>query len=237
MTRLDMRVRIAQLLGLKLGDGAFGDPFSMDNALNRVCDEFAGPGMDCYWTSETSDVVADQAEYCAPNMYKLLGAYWLDANDDWKPLLPTTPQKLDRISWYWRNAPSSEFLIYIAFEGPSRYTLFPSPNYSTSGGLKFEGYAQTNASGISTWANDTTACPLPNWCHEAVAYGAAVEIATSMLASDNQAEASRANRLLPILEQRYRKLRGQAEGAASTFYQDVVRPGLNATWLGWIYSR
>lgn len=237
MTRQDMRVRIAQLLGLKIGDGLYGDPFSMDNALNRVCDEFAGPGMDCYWVSETSDIVANQAEYSAPNMYKLLGAYWLDSTGAWRPLLPTTPQALDSISWYWRNDPASSYPVYIAFEGPSRYVIFPTPNYNMSGGLKFEGYASTNASGISTWAADSTTCPLPSWCHEAIVYGAAIDTAQSMLASDTPADAVKAQRLLPILEARYRKLRGQAEAAASTFYQDVVKVRLNANWLGWIYSR
>ena len=170
--------------------------------------------MDCYWISETVDVVENQAEYSSPNMYKLLGAYWLDPEGRWKPLRPTTPQKMDQVSWNWRNDPAQAFPIYIAFEGVSRYVIYPEPNYSLAGGLKFEGYASTNASGISTWPSGT-----------------------AMHGSDVPSEAAKAVRLAPLVEGRYRQLRGHAEAAASTYYQDVVKVNLNANWLGWIYSR
>lgn len=231
MTRGAMKVRLAQLLGLSLGDGAYGDPFTMDSALNRVTDEFAGPGMDCYWTSETGDITSGQAEYCAPSMYKLKGVYWLDATSKWRVLLPTTPQKLDRASGgNWRNDPSSDTPVYAVFEGANRFLLYPSPNFTRSAAVKFEGYAQTNVSGISTWALDTVECPVPSWCHEAIVYGAAIDVASAMLAGDSKAEADRAGRVLPLLEGRYKRLRGQAESAASTFYQDVVRAGLSSSW-------
>lgn len=236
MTRGAMKVRVAQLLGLAIGDGAYGDPFAMDNALNRVTDEFAGPGMDCNWTSETADIVSGQGEYCAPTMYKLNGAYWLDGTSQWRPLLPTTPQKLDRTNANWRNDPQSDSPIYVVFEGANRFVLYPTPNFSRTGALKFEGYAQTNASGISTWPADTTECPLPSWCHEAIVYGAAMDVASSMLASDSETEASRATRVLPVLEGRYRRLRGQAESAAATFYQDVVKAGLPPAWAVWFLA-
>jgi len=230
MTRGAMKVRVAQLLGLTLGDGAYGDPFTMDSALNRVTDEFAGPGMDCYWTSETGDINAGQAEYCAPTMYKLKGAYWLDATSMWRPLLPTTPQKLDRVSTRWRNDPETDQPVYAAFEGANRFVLYPTPNFDRLAALKFEGYAQTNVSGISTWGLDTVECPLPSWCHEAIVYGTAIEVASSMLAGDASVEVERSSRVMPVLEGRYRRLRGQAESAASTFYQDVVRSGLDPSW-------
>lgn len=235
MTRGAMKVRIAQLLGLSIGDTAFGDPFAIDNALNRVTDEFAGPGMDCYWTSETGDITSGTAEACAPSMYKLKGAYWLDSTSKWQPLYPSTPQKMDRTVSNWRNDPSASTLQYIVFEGVNRFVLYPTPNFTTAGGLKFEGYAQTNVSGISTWAADTAECPLPTWCHEAIVYGAAIELANTMLASDLPTENAKATRVLPVLEGRYKRLRGQAESAASTFYQDVVRAGIAPSWAGWMY--
>jgi len=235
LTRGAIKVRIAQLLGLSIGDSAYGDPFATDSALNRVTDEFAGPGMDCYWTSETGDVTTDQAEYCAPTMYKLKGAYWLDSSSNWQPLYPSTPQKMDLTVSNWRNNPSNSTLQYIVFEGANRFLLYPTPNFTTSSGLKFEGYAQTNVSGISTWAADATECPLPTWCHEAIVYGAAIDMANQMLTSDDDREVQKAIRVLPVLEGRYRRLRGSAESAAATFYQDVVRASLSPAWAYWSY--
>ena len=235
MTRGAIKIRIAQLLGLSIGDSAYGDPFAMDSALNRVTDEFAGPGMDCYWTSETGDVTASQAEYCAPTMYKLKGAYWLDSSSNWQPLYPSTPQKMDRTVSNWRNNQSNATLQYIVFEGANRFVLYPTPNYTLSGGIKFEGYAQTNVSGISTWAADTTECPLPSWCHEAIVYGAVIEMANTMLMSDDDREVAKAKRALDRFDGRYRRLRGQAESAAATFYQDVVRASIAPSWAGWAY--
>src|SRR5665213_2431146 len=96
MTRGAIKSRVAQLLGLTLGDSVLGDPFALDNAIDRVTDEFAGPGMDCYWNSETSDITAGQAEYVSPQMYRIKGAYWLDSSGDWQALVPTTPQLAQR---------------------------------------------------------------------------------------------------------------------------------------------
>lgn len=234
MTRGAMKVRIAQLCGLVLGDHTYSQPFLIDNSLNRVTDEFAGPGMDCYWTSETADITSGQAEYGAPTMYKLNGAYWLDGAGKWTPLLPATPQEMDRQGAGWRNDPSSADPRYIVFEGANRFLLYPTPNFTRSSALKFEGYAQTNVSGVSTWAADTAECPLPSWCHEAIVYGAAVEVAMTMLASDGANDVAKAQRILPLLQMHYRTLRGKAESAAATFSRDVVRAGINAYWKRWV---
>ena len=239
MTRGAMKTRIAQLLGLSIGDGVYGDPFAIDNALNRVTDEFAGPGMDCYWTTETGDITADVAEYAAPTMYKLTGALYLDDAGKWRPLSPISSGAMDRLSLDWRNTSSTANPVFIVFEGSgvNRFLLSPTPNFDRAGGLKFEGYANTNASGISTWAANSSECPLPSWAHEAIVYGAAVDLAGLMLASDDPREAGKASRVLSILDRRYRQLRGHAEGAAATYFQDVVKSSLGSNWLGWLYSR
>lgn len=246
MTRAQIKQRIDQLLGLSLGDSVYGDDFAKNNAINRVTDEFAGPGMDCYWATETASLVdaddggatAAQArgEYCAPTMYKIMGAYWLDSASEWQVLKPTTPQNLDRMYPDWRNADASDTLEYIAFEGVNEVILYPKPGFTRSSALKFEGFAQTNASGISTWAADSASCPLPTWCHDAIALGAAVDMCMSLLASDNDREVKRAQTVLPLLTGRYREARGRAEKAACEHYDRSIRQSLASAWRGWRYG-
>lgn len=235
MTRGAIKERIAQLLNLTLGDYGYSSRFATDNAINRVTDEFAGPGMDCFWDSETYDIVSGTAEYCAPHFYKVKGAYWMGSDSQWRTLTPMTVTQMDRYRPSWRNDASTGDLDIVVFEGVNKFQLYPTPNFSQSGGGKFEGYLQTNATGVSTWAADLTECPLPSWCHEAIALGAAVDIAMTMLGSDTPGEAARAARLLPPIEKRYRQLRGKAERAAAEFYQSTVRPMLSSKWTGWSY--
>jgi hypothetical protein len=191
--------------------------------------------MDCYWSSETADIVASQAEYSCPSMYKVTGAYWLDASGNWCPLRPTTPQQLDTISFSWRTDPATDTPIWIAFEGVNRFVLYPAPNFDRTGGLKFEGYANTNVSGISTWASDTSECPLPTWSHEAIWLAAAQDVAALMLAGDNPGEIGRAQRVMPILVDEARRSRGKAESAASTYHENIVCASRSPFWLYWAY--
>ena len=235
MTRDQMTSRIASLLVLSQDDQAYADPFAIDYALNRVADEFAGPGMDCFYTSETSDLTAEQADYCAPHIYKLTGVYWLDASGNWNVLTPTTPATLDQRGASWRTQTSSANPALAVFEGVNRIQLYPKPNFTRAQALRFEGYAQTSASGISLWPALTAECPLPAWAHDGVIYGAACELAMSMLASNNPQEAAKATRLLPVLEGRYRGLRGKAEKAACDFHAQTVDPRTARAWRGWGY--
>lgn len=237
MTRAAMKTLIARRCGVTIGDAGFSD-FLMDDTLNRVTDTFAGPGMDCFWDTETTGIVASQAEYCAPRAYKVKGAYWLDASGNWTPLIPTTPQKMDRGNAIWRNSTTSDTPIMAVFEGVNRVLLYPTPSFTRASALKFEGFMNTNASGASTWAAETAECPLPSWCHEAIAMGATVGICEAMLASDDPAEVAKASRLLPVWGPEYVKLRGSAEAAACTWWQDAVSSGRIAIapyFAGWSY--
>jgi len=233
MTRGTIKERAFQRCGLTLGDDVFGDPYAVDNALNMVCDTFAGPGMDCYWTSETTDLVSGTAEYCAPQFYKIKSVLWLDSIGNWNCLMPISVADMDRLSFNWRNIDPQSALTYAVFEGCNRITLYPKPNFNQAGGLKIEGYANTNASGISTWATEASECPLPSWCHDAVAYGLAVELDNMMLASDDPRLVARGTRLLPVHMKTYRDLRGSAEKAADEYYTRAVKPFIPAWWARW----
>lgn len=218
MTRGAMKIRIAQLLGLAVGDNAYGDPFAMDNALNRVCDEFAGTGMWLYWASVTNDVASGTAEYPIDDMFKIKSVLWLDGSGNWTPLITTTSQKLDTSYPGWRNLASSATPVYASLEGPNYLVMVPKPNFTRSSALKVEGFAVPSVTSLNAWASDSSECPLPSWTHDAIAVGAAVDILLGMLASENAQEAGRAQRLLPGIEARYRMLRGQAQATSERYY-------------------
>ncbi len=246
MTRGAMKARIAQRLNLVSGEpgSVASDPFAIDNAINRVVDTFAGPGMDCYWTETTAPLVSGTREYALPAMYKLTGAYWLDSAGNWAPLRPTSPQYMDRNWSNWRNDTGSSYCEWIVFEGANRgFVLYPYFNGTatagqTAGGLKFEGYANAIVSGIASWSADTAECPLPSWCHDGIWLGAAMDIAQTMVASDLPAEIAKAQRILGMqgpgsLAHDYRKARGAAESAAATHHQDTVRANMSPYWSAW----
>lgn len=235
MTRGQIKQQAFQRCGLFIGDDVISDPDAVDNLLNYVTDTFAGPGMDCYWAAITTNIVANQSEYSAPAMYKIKSVLWLDLAGNWTALMPTSAADMDRISYMWRNVAPQSTPTWVVFEGVNSVRLYPTPNFSNTAALKFEGFCQTVVSGLSTWATNTSECPLPTWCHNAIMLGLTVELDNMMLASRDPILVTRATLLIDRHQKEYRRERGTVEKAAAKYYADTIKPLIPAWWSKWSF--
>lgn len=234
MTRGAMKVFIRQQLSIYVGGLQSYDDFSMDSAINSITDELAGPGIDCYWNYQTFDIVSGQSDYCASEAYKVTGISWKDALSYWRPLPVKLPETMDKIHPGWRNTPSSAFPRIVIRKGSGWLQLWPTPNFSVDEGIKVEGFMQTNASGVSTWAADSANCPLPTWSHTPICWGAAWLMAMQGLMSVDETVAKRMSMGVDRLEAKWKQQKGIVESAAYSQYDTAANP---STWeaLGYNY--
>ena len=136
--------------------------------INRLADDVA-ERTKCLYTSYTQDIVSAQAEYCASQLIKLKSVRALDAGGRVIPLVLTTAVDYDGYGVNWRTSPSTGTPRLYMTNGLNTATIYPTPNYSTSGGITLEGIGIPGAS----WDADSATCPLPESMHDALAMGAA----------------------------------------------------------------
>lgn len=130
MTRQEIKSAIRLEMGEVLGDEMSGDPFSLDRQINTAADELAR-ATDCHWVTAQTEVTAQVAEYCAPQIYKLKGVFWGDSTGDMNRLVEIFPWDMDRLSSAWRNDSAGDPQWYVV-EGVNRARLYNRPSTSST---------------------------------------------------------------------------------------------------------
>ncbi|HEY3332581.1 MAG TPA: hypothetical protein VGK19_21300 [Capsulimonadaceae bacterium] len=204
MTRNEMRKRVQMMLGEWGGTDGARNPLQLDTWVTAACDELSR-ATDAYYLRDIADIAADQIEYCAPEVYKVMAIYARDQSGETRTLSPMTPQQMDRISRIWRSNPASGPPAFYIAEGTNRFRLYPVPNYDSPNGLTVEGY-MVPASG---WDGDNDECPLPLVAHMGVVFGACRLRIAEMPSPENMAR-------LPLIERMYQESRTRLEREVAT---------------------
>ncbi|MEO7899633.1 MAG: hypothetical protein ABIZ35_05900 [Capsulimonas sp.] len=168
MTRQEMIIQGRDLLGEFFGTAGDADPFAWSRLVSTAADEIAR-ATDCFYTTATADLVAGQAEYCAPQITKVKAVSVYDASGARRTIGSATIASMDGWSAHWRDEAAGTPATWVPM-GLNQIVLYPAPSYAATGGLVVEGYG---VPGVG-WAAMSAACPLPDRAHMAVVYKAAL---------------------------------------------------------------
>ncbi|MES2462073.1 MAG: hypothetical protein V4671_15925 [Armatimonadota bacterium] len=173
MTRGEMIGLSDQLLLAAFGSPFASDPFTPGTLLDVAADEVCKK-TGCFYDVQPTNLVADQALYCAPTIYQIKDIYITDADGNTHELIARTPAEMTR-QWdaSWRDVSAIRIPDYLVYEGTTRVRLAPRPLIS-EGSVVFEGFATTTSkvtgSALHLWPNETDECPLPEDGQMAVVY-------------------------------------------------------------------
>ena len=129
LTRTQIKAAALDLLGEDEGVQGPERAYLLDTWVNTAADEVAR-STDCYYSSVTFDLVAGQAEYAAPQVYKVKAVSWTDSTGAQRLLSPSSPAEMDSRGYNWRNDPLSDPRYYMT-EGASLVRLYPAPSASS----------------------------------------------------------------------------------------------------------
>ncbi len=233
MMRAEMVTRAKAILGETEGTDGDGSPFEWNSLLSQAADDLCR-GTYCFYTSFSLPLVAGQADYCVPPLFKLAGAFLLLGNGTRVKLLEAAKRDVDSLYQQWGYYPGSLLAwpsgplfdyrnaATEALTGPpsvffwdslSNITLYPTPNLPAAGAysLVTEGWATTEGQ----WDLDTDTCPLPARMHPTVIDGAVLLRAAQYPGKAN----------LALIGARYTAARGKAEREAQTFARRQIGGG------------
>lgn len=211
MTRGQIKQRVRVYGRHLFGGDDDRDPFGLDLLVKDVANQIAR-NTDCLVGRRTLDLVQDQQEYCAPDVYRILAVFQVDADtDDYTrlPILWNYERGLDA----WRNEAASHPVEKCAIFGQNRIGLYPTPDAAVTDGLVVEGYAIPgdywvyNSGGTGQTPTEDDECPLPAYSHECLVYGVLAMRARQKM--DMQA--------VQVWDQLYRQHLGEVESNAATF--------------------
>lgn len=135
LTRAQIKQMASHQLREYLASDGAESMMMYDTLVSAAADEIAR-ATDCYAASVGADVVANQAIYCAPNLYKIWGVFWTDSTLNKIQLIETTTRELDdrysnlATSAGWRNAPAGDPIYYYT-RGENIIGLYPTPSTSS----------------------------------------------------------------------------------------------------------
>ena len=218
MMRAEMVTRAKAILGETEGTEGDGSPFEWNSLLSQAADDLCR-GTYCFYTSFSETLVAGQADYCVPPLFKLAAAFLRNpTTGDVRQLIEGTKRDADRLwncgwligggggisSGLRQATPNAQPAAYL-WGALSDLTLFPAPDTATAGAysLVTEGWATTEGQ----WDLDTDVCPLPARMHPTVIDGAVLLRAAQYPGKAN----------LALIGARYTAARGKAEREAQTF--------------------
>ena len=174
MTRAELKQRIRVLGSHLFNTGADQDPFGLDILLIEQANQIAR-ATDCLVGRRYLDLVADEDEYCSPDIYKVRGVFNLQGSDyNRLRTIVFSAQAFDGN----RNDGSASYPDVCAVYGMNRIRLKPAPNAALTNGLMVEGYAQPgniwqyNTSGTidTSVPTEDHECPLPVVAHDCLIY-------------------------------------------------------------------
>lgn len=211
MTRGQIKQRVRVYGRHLFGGDDDRDPFGLDFLVTDVANQVAR-ATDCLVGRRILDLVEDQQEYCAPDVYRIQAVFRVDADTgDYTrlPILWNYERGLDG----WRNEDASHPVEKCAVFGQNRIGVYPTPDAAVTGGLVVEGYAvpgdywEYDVDGVGQAPTENDNCPLPDYSHEAVVYGV-----LAMRAKQKMDMAA-----AQMWDQEYRKHLGEVESNAAMY--------------------
>ena len=174
MTRANLKQRIRVIGGHLFNTGADQDPFGLDLLLIEMANQIAR-STDCLVGRRYLDTVAGQDEYCAPDIYKVRGIYFLD-NGDYKRVRQMNWSTVEFDSR--RNDTTASIPDLVIVYGMNRIRFKPAPTNAITSGVMLEGFMQPgdiwqyNASGTidTSVPTEEHECPLPQVAHDCLVY-------------------------------------------------------------------
>jgi hypothetical protein len=212
MTRAQLKQRIRVLGSHLFNTGADQDPFGLDLLLIEQANQIARQ-TDCLVGRRYLNLVASEDEYCAPDIYKIRGIYYLDGSDY------TRLRQVNFSSKQFddnRNDTTASTPDVCAVYGMNRIRLKPAPSSAVTNGLMVEGYCQPgniwqyNSSGtIDTGVpTEDHECPLPQVAQDCLIYAVLYSRALQMRDANGMA----------MYMQEYRSRLGDVEAFAATYH-------------------
>lgn len=216
MTRGEIKRRV-RLLGRHYFDSDMDiDPFGLDLLITEVTNEIAR-NTDCYWGRRYLDLVANTAEYCASDLYRIKNILAKQTDGDWKRLI--------LIDWYdaknhqYRNSSDKSALPShcMVFEN-IRMRFWPCPSVSLNNHIMLEGWSVPgdiwvyDVNGTPVPMADSQECPLPAIAHDVVVYGVLY----------NKALQQRDAAMVPIYREEYERRQGMVESFSATYARRAV---------------
>lgn len=185
MTLGDIKQKV-RMLGLHhFGSKADQDPFGLEYIIIETANQIARR-TDCLFGRRYLNLVANQSEYCAPDVYRIRGAFLLDSGDYKRiRLIDFSDRRVD----VYRESNSAGVDAAILY-GMNKIGIKPAPTAAVTNGLIIEGYCQPGSvwqydiNGAPVTLVDTHECPLPEVAHDCLVYGTLYMRALQMKDSD-----------------------------------------------------
>lgn len=212
MTRAQLKQRIRVIGGHLFNTGPDQDPFGLDVLLIEMANQIAR-STDCLVGRRYLDTVADEDEYCAPDIYKIRGIYFLQDGDY---------KRLRQMNWSTvqvdarRNDTTATYPDLAIVYGMNKIRLKPAPDSVITSGVMLEGFAQPgniwqyNSSGTidTSVPVEDHECPLPEVSHDCLVYGVLYQRALQL--RDVQG--------MQIYVSEYQRRLGDVEAFAATYH-------------------
>ena len=216
MTRAQLKQRIRVLGGHLFNGMPDQDPFGLDLLLIEMANQIAR-STDCLVGRRYLDTVAGEDEYCAPDIYKIRGIYFLDGSDY---------KRVRQVNWSarifdsQRNNTTSSTPDVVAVYGMNRIRFKPAPDSVITSGVMLEGFMQPgniwqyNASGTidTSVPTEDHECPLPNVAHDCLIYAVLMTRAVQM----------RDQAGIQLYSAEYQRRLGDVEAYAATYHTRAV---------------
>lgn len=198
--------------------GGPSEQLLLDNAADQTAQ-----ASDCYHAEEFTDLVAGQAAYCAPKIYKVTAVYAVDADGHRRRLERLNSVAIARrFGNRWREWQPQDAPRYAVRDSNAQFTLAPAPLTSRTGGMIVAGFAlstlQKSGRANHQWDQGTDECPLPPQAHEAVLTRFCY-LRLRQLAVQSPAVMP----LAATYESEWRRQCGELESQAARAYNDAVR--------------
>jgi hypothetical protein len=167
------------------GSKADQDPFGLEYIVVETANQIARR-TDCLFGRRYLDLVADQSEYCSPDVYRIRGVFLLESGD-YKRL--RLIDFADRRADVYREANTAGVDAAILY-AMNKIGIKPAPTEAITNGLIIEGYAQPgnvwqyDINGDPVTLADTHECPLPEVAHDCLVFGTLYMRALQMKDSD-----------------------------------------------------
>ena len=190
------------------------DPFGLEYLIIETANEIARK-TDCLFGRRYLDLVANQAEYCSPDMYRIRGVFLLKDDNTYEriKLLDYADRKVDV---YRMN--TGVQLDACILMGMNRLGFKPAPTDALTNGIMIEGYCQPGSiwqydiNGAPVALADSHECPLPDVSHDCLVYGILYKRAMQMKDAD----------VLAIFKTEFNERIGQVESYAATYGRRTV---------------
>lgn len=216
MTRAQLKQRIRVLGGHLFNGMPDQDPFGLDLLLIEMANQIAR-STDCLVGRRYLDTVAGEDEYCAPDIYKIRGIYFLDGSDY---------KRVRQVNWSarifdsQRNNTTSSTPDVVAVYGMNRIRFKPAPDSVITSGVMLEGFMQPgdiwqyNTSGTidTSVPTEDHECPLPNVAHDCLIYAVLMTRAVQM----------RDQAGIQLYSAEYQRRLGDVEAYAATYHTRAV---------------